>query len=119
MTEENNIVIHLRRRAAASGDVIDGRLDTLAVDEIERLRDIVARDGAELDRLAAITHAGEAEYERLFEQFGREINRTMLPPVIQEMVDLIRRTAPSISQAEAIDLIEKAAAKVFNEDYKS
>jgi hypothetical protein len=98
---EDDVVAHLRRRAAASGDVIDGRLDTLAAAEIVKLR------------------AREAEYERLFEQLGREINRTMLPPVIKEMVDLIRRTAPSISQDEAIDLIEKAAAKVFNEDYKS
>jgi 3-dehydroquinate dehydratase len=49
----NDIVVHLRRRAHAYGDVVDGRLDTLAADEIERLRDELRALRSERNILAA------------------------------------------------------------------
>jgi hypothetical protein len=99
----DDIVVHLRRRAVATDINPDILLDTQAADEIERLRADRAGDQQRL-----------FHYEAKIAELTGEINYLSLPPSVIEAVEGIVRSAPGITRAEALDIVEKAVAKVFN-----
>lgn len=85
--------------------------------ELDRAETKIVKLESEIERLKADyeiqmrkTDAAEAEIERL----TGEINHAMLPKTMQEMVAMIVKVTPAITRAEALDMVEKAVAKVFN-----
>lgn len=102
-----SIAEQLRMRALGAARDEDKALDLKAAELIDTLE---ACRAADQQFISALQHKLDA--------FVREVMLGTMPPVIRQLVDMIMRATPSMTEADAIEIVEKAAAKVFNEEFK-